>query len=322
MATITPTTFMVNSMFKTRHNKTFPQGTFIPTKARIAAILQLCLAFTVSLWIISQPFMPDYFAIRSEMVILDHLFGTGTYTEEKELYLERNAERFARLPKKEKSVFEKRHKELQALQKRTFQKKIFKSLEMITSKTPPFLQAWIIFSIVIPILLLLKIEGAACACWILPLLALLMTSHADSPSAHCSLFPEYPTERLLLETFLRQPLKPTISQQYNQLEKGWHLYLIKEWAQEVPSKNRSQRILQIEKGEFAFHCARAKQQAAMPELLPSDRHITISKTVLWIFIAWNSIFAAIATYDCQRRKKIITDPIKKNRATQTRDVPA
>ena len=57
--------------------KTFPPGTFIPTSQRLMAIGQLCLVFSLMLWYMIQPFMGEYFALRSRMLLYEYVMGTS-----------------------------------------------------------------------------------------------------------------------------------------------------------------------------------------------------------------------------------------------------
>ncbi|MGZ3632816.1 MAG: hypothetical protein ACXWM7_00605 [Parachlamydiaceae bacterium] len=43
-------------------------------------------------------------------------------------------------------------------------------VELLLIKTPPLELVWLFFSILIPLLLLLRYEGAAQACWLLPII--------------------------------------------------------------------------------------------------------------------------------------------------------
>ena len=58
-----------------RSRKTFPPGTFIPTSQRLMAIGQLCIAFSLMIWYLTQPFMGEYFALRSRMLYMNMYMG-------------------------------------------------------------------------------------------------------------------------------------------------------------------------------------------------------------------------------------------------------
>ena len=60
-------------MFRKRAKKSYPPGTFIPTPARVFAILQLCIAFSILLWNASLPFMGDLYEIKSKLLLYKHV---------------------------------------------------------------------------------------------------------------------------------------------------------------------------------------------------------------------------------------------------------
>lgn len=118
-------------------------------------------------------------------------------------------------------------------------------------ETPAFALAWIFFSIVLCLLLLFNIEGAKAAVWILPFLVIgygyfLYTA---PQSARLGLFP---SEQYVRETYL----DGVGGNDRERLLRGWHLYLINEWAREIPSADTTLFEQQVDKGLFAFNIAR------------------------------------------------------------------
>ena len=80
-----------------RPRKSFPPGTFIPTSQRLMAIGQLCIALSLMLWYMTQPFMGEYFALRSRMLLYEYVMGTSDISKTKngqEEKFERRRERF------------------------------------------------------------------------------------------------------------------------------------------------------------------------------------------------------------------------------------
>ena len=122
-------------------------------------------------------------------------------------------------------------------------------------QVPPFEQAWIFFSIVIPILLLLKREGAKQAAWLLPLLVIAygvdnhMTGKVPpvQPDAHL-----FPSEEVIVKTYLAAPMGSSPEIQREQLEKGWKRYLIEKWSPDLAG-DENQRL---EDAEYNFTVAR------------------------------------------------------------------
>ena len=153
-------------MFRKRVRKEFPPGTFISTPARVMAILQLCVAFTLIAWHAGEPFLGDLFNIKSKLVVYQFVLGIKN---------EANAERFARLPAIQRQQIERNYNTLQKQYNLPFWDKLKRSFEIIFFGIPSFELAWILLSIIIPILLLKKVEGAVQAVWLLPLATLFFT---------------------------------------------------------------------------------------------------------------------------------------------------
>ena len=62
-------------MFRKRTKKIYPPGTFIPTPARVCAIIQLCVAFTVLIWNMATPFAGELFNVKSKMILYHDVMG-------------------------------------------------------------------------------------------------------------------------------------------------------------------------------------------------------------------------------------------------------
>lgn len=281
-------------MFHKRVKKHFPPGTFIPTKARIAAIIQLCIAFSYFLWIASQPFLGDLFAIRSEMALFETLFGTRTELNVKEKEkLERHRDRFASLPQDHRHAIESHYQVLQEKNNTSPGKKL-QSMVFLIIGAPPFALALLLFSIAIPLLLLLRVEGAAHACWLLPLwvfFAVLERPAHPPPANEGALFP---SEQMLLERHNAAPLKAGILEQYQQLQAAWQLYLVEEWGKEIPAKQPELFAQQVEQGEFAFTLSRANAKTKQQFSLPSEASTHLP--LLPLYLLWSVAFAWTAQY--------------------------
>lgn len=286
-----------------RIHKTFPPGTFIPTSQRLMAIMQLCLAFSLLLWYVAQPFMGEYFTLRSRMLLYEYVMGTSDILKNRvghENKLERQAQRFSRLPESEQQLLKKDYQQLQLYAKRSTLKKIEDGFLTLIRDIPPFEQAWIFFSIIIAILILLKREGAKQIVWILPLLVIAygvdnhLTGIPSSSSPDDSLFP---TEEVIFHHYLAEPLASNLFEQKEQLEKGWKLYLIKNWSSDI---NENSNDL-MEEGEFNFTIARLNllHDQSRSEWLHSF-HQKLGFFSLCLYFLWNGLFAFIIT-----RKKVI-----------------
>lgn len=270
-------------MFRKRAKKYFPPGTFIPTPARVMAILQLCIAFTLILWNASAPFMEDLFNIKSKMVVFHYVMGM-TQPE--------NSHRFNQLPAPIVDKITRDYKELQEQLSRSFFEKIESAFKRILFEIPPFELAWIFFSIVISILLLLRIEGAIQTVWLLPLLAGAyavdnrFNGNARKPTQEELLFP---SEAYIVHHHLTEPLSQNIFEQQTQLQKGWELYLIENWAKQIPSNESTLFRRQVAQGEFNFNVERLQRMAKEIDKTP----LRESNLLLALYIFWNLSFALI-----------------------------
>jgi hypothetical protein len=263
-------------MFRKRSTE-FAPGTFIPTPARMVAIIQLCLAFSLLLWQMSQPFMGDLFRVKSQMLIYQDVMGLQNS--------ERNAERFAQLSVEDKIPLEKQYQLLEEELRSTFGQKMKKLLHLMFYQISFFELAWIILSIIVPILLLKRTEGARDAVWLLPLLALLFLFEHQrqefNPSQEISI---YPSEQEIVQNYLKKPLSSNILKQREELLRGWNLYLIKNWTKEIPSEDPLIFKDQAEQGEFMFNIHRLKQNSF-------KNPPKTSLFMLCIYLGWNLFFA-------------------------------
>lgn len=285
-------------MFRKRAKKSFPPGTFIPTPARVAAIVQLCLAFTLLAWQGSLPFMGELFATKSRLLVYQHVLGKK---------LESHAERFAALPERTREKILRDYDILQRQLDTPLLTKIQRALKGLWD-LPILEKAWIAFAVLIPILLLKRVEGSHQIVWILPLLTLAyaIENHWQglpvSPTAEQRLFP---SEAVILQDYVGEPLKPSISEQQKQLLQGWENYLVREWAREAPAEDPQHFRQQVERGDFAFNLARLdaiKNQRASR----TRKQEPISLLALYLF--WNLSFALIVHKTLKQELKCQQQP--------------
>lgn len=284
-------------MFRKRVKKEFPPGTFIPRPARIAAILQLCFAFTAFIWACGYPFMGELFDTKSQMLLYQNVMGVLPINQkaiQSDGYiknLERNAERFKNLPEYIKNNILKGYKKLNDKISKSFFEKFKKSVQILILGISPFEQAWIFFAVIISVLILKKREGAAQAAWLLPLIVLLYVSdqwHRPAiPNKEALLFP---SEKIIVEEYLQGRLSERISEQQEELKIGWKKYLIDHWAHEMPSEDLSRFELQAEQGEFNFNLERIN---VVNESNKNSFVIKSSMGLLTLYLIWNVFFAWI-----------------------------
>lgn len=272
---------------------------FIPTAMRVVAIIQLCLVFTVLANRAGHPFMGELFAHKSQMLLYHTVMGNGgaigERLDQKKELLDRNKERFAALPEVQKTAIIKQHDRLQSKADQTFLSKLQRSFYILAVELPPFEQAWIFFSLLIPMLVLLRVEGARQAAWLLPMIVLVYAINnrwnGTEPGrpADERLFP---TEEYIVRNYLKEPLGEDISEQHDQLLRGWQLYLVDQWAHQKPALDSHPFAKQVEDGEYAFNVARVE---AVGQVKDEDRlnsfHQKESWWMLILYIMWNGFFA-------------------------------
>lgn len=263
-------------------------------RQRLSIIIQLCLAFSLILWYAAQPFMGDYFQVKSRLLLYEYILGTSEILKDtNQAKLERNAARFASLAQ------EKQHQLIQMYQKlydyatRPFINKIKEGFRSLLLDVPSFEQAWIFFSITIAIFILFRIEGAKQTAWLLPCIALAygIDNHINgTPLFQGADITLFPSESTIQQHYVNEPLSLSSNIQRLQLKQGWERYLIQNWTNEKHNSQNQEQLL--EEAEFNFTVARLKCLQTQP--LPSRFFIFHQKShlgFLFIYLMWNLFFA-------------------------------
>lgn len=302
-------------MFRKRVKKQYPPGTFIPTPARVCAIVQLCLAFTLILWTASQPFIGEIFTFKSRLLFYQDLMGipaNDNLSADRLARLERNGERFKSLPQVKQMQIAK---EMTAIQKqfdRSFMQKFENVIRIFAFQFSAYELLWLILSIIIPILLLKRIDGASQVVWLLPILVICYAvdnrwhGQPEIISADTKLFP---SEQVLIDGYVRGKLSENIFEQQEQLMQGWHRYLIINWSHEIPSENPVVFSQQAETGEFNFTLARIEQRSQQGTATLNNRESQKPISLLALYFFWNIFFAYTAwkhtrTVSCNTQSKM------------------
>lgn len=283
-------------MFRRRQKRNFPPGTFIPTPARICAIIQLCIAFSLILWDLSEPFTGELFRQKSKALLYEEVMGIAPAenpSQEQRELSERNALRFQRMPEEKRAHIIEGYKKLKIEKTTSFLNKFQRAVASLFFEIPLFERAWLLFSIILPILLLKRTEGASAALWILPLLTFCYSvdnqMHGKPyESQEAQLFP---SEKKIIEEYLETPLSRDIFEQQEQLKEGWQLYLIREWTGQEPSNSLPEFKQQVEQGSFAFTVERMEKR-----LLDDSKASPFQKKnplLLFLYLFWNLSFAFI-----------------------------
>jgi len=275
-----------------RQKKSYPPGTFIPFPQRLLAILQLCIVFSLVLWYISQPFMGEYFSLRSRLLLYEYMMGTSDILKNKggqEAKLERHQERFAQLSMPTKHSLLSHYHEIQTYAQRSIFVKIGDGIKRLFSDVPLLEQGWMFFTALIAILILLKVEGAKEAAWLVPIIVLFYCLHHQFQSPSSAL----PLDHILFpfeSELIERDHSLTWIEQKQKLEVAWEDYLIIHW---LPKNRQNQvRHLQIEESEFAFTLARLdllQGQSLKKWLYPKP--VPLSLWMLGLYFAWNLLFA-------------------------------
>lgn len=246
---------------------------------RIFAILQLCLAFSLLLWIASKPFMGHLFTIKSEMLLYESVIDQTDY--------------FEKLPAKEQKLILNNYKSLQKGLQKPFAVKFKDMLHLLFFDTPPLTQAWLFFSLLLPIFLLLQIEGASQTCWILFVITLV---YSIDNQLYAPLFRYkdemlYPSEKQIVDQYLAGKLPEKMFEQKKHLIDGWRKYLIVNWANETPSDEQNIFGAQLQKGEFFFHLARIHARNNEEIRVSKQYGYKESPLLLFAYVLWNAFFA-------------------------------
>lgn len=290
-------------MFRKRQKKIFPPGTFISTPARICAIIQLCLAFTVLIWNVALPFTGELFTTKSKQLLYQDVIGISSSTSapdlQKHARLARNSARFKALPSSQQAVIHDGYEKIQAHMQRPFVDKMGDGLRHLLFEMSGFAKVWLILSFVIPCLLLKKIEGAKQAVWLLPLLTACYAFQNRWEGSNDDVLHKetlFPSEQVLIVNYMPEPLSNDVFKQREQLLNAWNLYLIKEWA---PSSIREEASLtfeqKVEEGEFAFNFKRLQHPPYNVSLSQTSEYPPReSLFILALYLFWNFLFAVIA----------------------------
>lgn len=284
-------------MFHKRKKQIFPEGTFIPTKPRILSIIQLCLGFTALLFAAAEPFMGEHFNFKSQILLHDYVMGKNS---------EAQALLFDKLPNEKKAAVTLSYERLKEAANTSFLDKLNNSFDLVLFKSSIFERSWIFFAIIIPILLLKKVDGATHAVWILPLIVTAYFISNEVKGKRVEVSEEtklFPKEELLVDRYLKKNIHAlSFSDQQKELLNAWRLYLIEDFAGEVPSVNSKEFQAQVNKGEFAFNLARI-ERLPLP-FTPKDNFKKQPWFVMIAYLIWNILFAACISISKYRPKHL------------------
>lgn len=224
--------------------------------------------------------MGEYFSVQSSKLLHQAVIG--------------KEELFGQLPKAKQRAIIASYDGLQNHSEKSFLIKSREAVEDLLFHTPSFTQAWLFFSFILCIMLLLRIEGATTAAWVLPLIALAFSvdnrwngTQGTAPDAYL-----FPSEEYVVSHYSDKPLEGSYSDQKQQLLGAWHNYLVAEWTKEAPSEDTEIFSRQVEAGEHAFTTKRLETHLSAAGAT-SIRQPFGTKPVplLLVYIFWNFFFA-------------------------------
>lgn len=228
---------------------------------RLCAIIQLCLAFSLILWVLAEPFTGEHFRTHTSLLMVQTAVGKGNRFIDADK-LARHHERFLQLSKDRQEKLLREYRRLEQHTQRSLMERLRQSLAGLLFHLPAFTQAWIIFSIAICVLLLLGFDGAANAAWLLPLITL---CYSIDNHMH-GIIPPKSIDELLLPTeeqLLRDYGHKDGSNQA--LKQAWERYLVSKWARTTPAADPDLFQRQVEAGEHALTVARVEQRLTHPQ---------------------------------------------------------
>lgn len=274
--------------------------TSIPRSTRIVVIIQISLVFWLAISACVKPFMTDYWANETVEHLLRVVMGDATLLERIEDppqtlidRLERNRQRFEAMDEKQRRLLLDDYRAREAEPGKTMSQVGGIVLRILLRDLSPFLQAWMLFSFVVCILLLLRIEGSPQASVVLLVLVALYAwqnwQHGlepeDAPDTHL-----IPTEELLVEQYLKAPLEGAPSEEQEQLRRGWHLYLVDHYLGEEPGSEEAFSE-QVERAEWLFLLERLDLwRAYTPPSVKEQLRVRHSALFLIFALLWHVFF--------------------------------
>jgi hypothetical protein len=238
---------------------------------KLLLILHLCLAFTLFLADLSDPFLASHYRTRENQIRLlnlkgdTSLFTTATPAESEQLIANRDL--WAALPESEKLFFENTET----------------STETKTQRIPSFLlTSWAVASVVVCILMLKGRASGTTYFYMVPLLSLLLV--LDTPIGPDPF--RIPSESVLENKYLKSPIQGTINDQMSLLKQAFQIYLVQEWGKETPLSDPEAFKKQLHKGMFAYNKAQLEYRMTKGA---AERGQKVGPLGLMLFVLWNGL---------------------------------
>jgi hypothetical protein len=259
---------------------------------RFLVIIQLCLAISLLLWSMGQPFLGEYFNIRSQLLIYEFVQGISPVPSKPSQKWEQNKKKWESLPEEKKIAIRQDYKDLKEYAERPTTLKIVQGVGSVLD-LPPFELAWIFFSIWISILLLKGRSGSSQTVWLIPIIALFYAIDnrisGDLPRPELDL-EMIPSEQTLFEGYVDEKKSSYWLEQREQLLEGWNRYLVKNYLHQEWNEDTKEQ--QIAQAEYIFTMARLEKHGKINlKVLQPNLHEKSNPVVLTIIVLWNLFFA-------------------------------
>lgn len=271
-------------MFCKKQKKEIPKGVFIPTQARVLIIIHLCLVFTVLAWDCLQPFLGDYYKNKSSLLLFESILDINP---KENVNLAESP--YLKLPEDKKKSLMNDYLLFKKKLDLSFFERFKKFIIYFTNEISPLKLLWIFFSVTISIMILKRVEGASQAIWLLPVITLLygyenLAIKNPQPNEEEKLFP---SEEIIYSDYLKEPKSNDVLKQYEQLKRGWDLYLIQNYGDEIPSQQTEQYKKQLKQAQFAFNVKRLEKRMTLPKQTSKEPVLFFMFYLIWNFyLAW------------------------------------
>lgn len=239
----------------------------ISKMARIACILQLCVAFSVLLWILGSPFTEALYENKKSLGELKWIT-----TEHSEM--------FQTLPQLEQNRLLTLQERVTIRMQEPFMQKLAKSVEGLFVGMPVSKLIWLLLAVILPIMVMKQTEGAREAFWMLPALAIIYAWQLMPLQTPESI---YPTESYLESKYMEKPLAGSMEIQKNNLELAWKDYVVTEWSKAPAYATQAEKFAN---GLYHFIVQKTLMEQEQPVPKPGA-------WTLMCYVVWN-LFAAFA----------------------------
>jgi len=157
-------------------------------------------------------------------------------------------------------------------------------IDSLLFSLPSLIRLWVLLSLLIPFLLLYRIEGSQRITWVLPLILLTQVTSNMGPNTQGTLVPK---ESYLVTHYLLHPLSKKLSLQKKELQQAFEHYLIDTYLNESPSEDPSFYKRQKTLSEYKFTVNRLLFEPFNLSLRPQ----AIPQILIPLLLSWHLLFA-------------------------------